>query len=184
MKAIIFLITIYTSLTQAALWKGDQKIGCIGNRGKVSVLFEMNSQTVRLIYNNQEGQKDFPIYDGAVTTQTLPFIDFAKTDLQEVDQRLVLEWPAGQCHQSDDDAMLIGCDGEAKNIYPENLSIKSYTFFTTKIAESSATQTYEMFKVRLGLDSENMHHHIGMQFNPQECFISSVKKSARKHPLK
>lgn len=149
----------------------NYRLFCQGNRGKVTVSFEKIENKLRFTYRNIEGKKDFPFYEGVVTEQTMPYIKYAQKELNVIDDKLVYEWNIEQCKISSDDARVIGCDGEAKLIEPAK--IKSYDFFTSSTKEKSPTFTYDIFKVRVGLDSESMHYLITMPFDPSQCFVEN-----------
>jgi hypothetical protein len=171
MKTMLSLFLLLNSTFSFA--DNEFQLFCGGNRGKVSIFFEQVKNKIRFTYTNTEGQKDFPIYEGVVTPQTLPFIKLAQKELSKIDTKLVIEWNIEQCKQPTDDPMIFACDGEAQIVFPENIKIKSFDVFTGHLKEQTPTFTYEMIKLRLGLDSENLHYLVGMPFDPSQCFVKN-----------
>lgn len=168
---IFFLLIGLMSLSIKSYSTENFQIFCQGNRGKVHLLIERNDSKIRLTYNNLDGKKDFPLYDGVVTLNSLPFIKMAEKELSLIDSKLVFEWNLEQCQKNNEDSYLVECNGEAELIYPLNLKIKSFDFFSSRTQEKTPHFTYEIYKVRLGLDSERMHYMASMPFDPSQCTI-------------
>jgi hypothetical protein len=158
-------------ISQSAFADVTYQLYCTGNRGKVAVLIEKIESKIRFTYTNIEGKNDFPIYEGVVTPSSMPFIKMAQKELSVIDNKLILEWNIEQCNKPTDNSKIISCDGEAKLIFPEKAKIKSFDFFTSVVEEKTPTFTYEIFKIRLGLDSENMHYLATMPFDPSNCSV-------------
>lgn len=175
-KKILFFITnlLLTHHTWAqAKEQSPYQLYCSGNRGKVLILFEQVNDKIRFTYTNTEGKKEFPIYEGVVTDRTMPFLKFAKKELDIIDSRLVLEWKIEQCKTPTKDSMIITCDGEAAVIYPTDSNLTSFDVFTSRINEQTPSFKFETFKINLGLDSKNMHYLISMPFDPAQCEVKS-----------
>jgi len=166
----IFLFTLFTINISHAF--ETYQLQCSGNRGKVNVVIEKTENKIRFTYNNLEGKKDFPLYDGIVTANTLPFIKAAQKDLALIDNKLVLEWNLDQCNLPNENPMIIACNGEVDVIFPKNSKLKSYDFYTSILSEKTPNFTYEMLKVRLGLDTDQMHYLTTMPFDPGHCQLS------------
>lgn len=169
MKKIFLVILISFNYSYAF---ETYQLQCFGNRGKVNIVIEKTENKIRFTYNNLEGKKDFPIYDGVVTPNSLPFIKAAQKDLSIIDTKLVLEWNVEQCDMPTDNPMIITCNGEVDVQFPKNSKLKSFNFFTSIINEKTPRFTYEMLKVRLGLDTDQMHYLATMPFDPGHCQLN------------
>lgn len=168
---IKFITAIYFVFNFAHAYENYQ-LQCVGNRGKVNILIEKIENKIRFTYNNLEGKKDFPIYEGVVTANAIPFIKAAQKDLAIIDTKLIIEWNIDQCNLPTDNPMIIDCNGEVDVQFPKNSKLKSYHFFTSVLNEKTPNFTYEMLKVRLGLDTDEMHYLATMPFDPNRCQLS------------
>jgi len=169
MKYFIFLLFLFSN---SAFALEKYQLLCNGNRGKVNVVIEKENEKVRFTYNNLEGKKDFPIYEGIVTASTLPFIKSAQKDLAIIDTKLVLEWDVDQCNLPTDNPMIIACNGEVDVTVPKNSKLKSNNFFTSILNEKTPNFTYEMLRIRLGLDTDKLHYLASFSFDPNHCQLT------------
>jgi hypothetical protein len=126
-------------------------------------------------YGNARGAVDFPFYEGTVTKASLPFIKMAETELSEIDQEITVTWPVEKCTFSEETPLLMNCNGAGTFILPEKTKLETYTLTTTKTVEESLTYSYETFKVRWGVEGENLHHSIVMPFDPKNCMAEYIK---------
>ncbi len=166
----IFLFILFTIHHTYAF--ETYQLQCSGNRGKVNVVIEKTENKIRFSYNNLDGKKDFPIYEGVVTLNSLPFINKAQKDLSIIDTKLVLEWNIDQCDLPTENPMIIACNGEVDIQFPKNSKLKSYNFFTSILSEKTPNFTYELLKVRLGLDTDQLHYLATMPFDPGHCQLT------------
>ena len=167
-----FIFPIILSLLSTAQASENYLLSCIGNRSKVSISIEKIQDKVRFTYLNTDGKKDFPLFEGVVTVNTFPILKSAQKDLSSIDSKLILEWNLEQCNKSISNPMIIECNGESKILFPLNSKLKSMRFFTSTTKEITPSFTYEVFKVRLGLDTENMHYLATMPFGPNYCHLN------------
>ncbi|MBC7537682.1 MAG: hypothetical protein H7281_02585 [Bacteriovorax sp.] len=142
---------------------------CTGNRGGVAVSIYTSKDKLFMRYSNVLGAQDFPFYEGSVSKLAMPFIKIAQTELASIDHEVLLSWPVEKCTFSTANPLLMECNGAATFIIPEKSELKSFTFFTSIIKEDSLTSSYEIFKIRWGIEGLDYHHSIGMPFDPKLC---------------
>lgn len=167
-----FLTTIFTlilfSNNASAL---TYRFQCVGNRGGVSVAIYSSKDQKRLFmnYNNSLGAKDFPFYEGTVSKLSMPFIQIAEKELASIDYQALLSWPIEKCTFNKETPLLVECNGAATFVIPEKSSLESYTLSTSTIREESLTSSYDIFKIRWGIEGKDFHHSIAMPFDPKSC---------------
>lgn len=159
------------STAQASSYRAQ----CIGNGGKLSLVFYTNGDKLVMKYGNARGAADFPFYEGTVTKSSMPFIKMAEQELSEIDQEITVTWPVDKCSFSEETPLLMNCNGAGTFILPEKTKLETYTLTTTKTVEESLTYSYETFKVRWGVEGENLHHSIVMPFDPKNCMAEYIK---------
>lgn len=145
---------------------------CSGNRGRVAVSLYSSKDRLYMRYNNLMGSDDFPLYEGVVTKLTLPVIKIAQEELGSLDQEVLVSWPIEKCDFSDKDPLIMRCGGEAKFHLPEGTNLTSYNFSTSRVKEDDLTNSFDIFKIRWGVDSPDFHHSLAMPFNPAYCQAS------------
>lgn len=166
---VLSLLFIFLINTAHAL---EYRAFCSGNRGKVAVSIYSGQGRLYMRYNNVMGADDFPLYEGVVTKLTLPVIKIAQEDLASLDQEVLVSWPLEKCEFSDKDDLIMECGGEATFHRPENTGLTSYTFITSRIKEEGLKNTFDIFKIRWGVDSSDFHHSLALPFNPAMCQAS------------
>lgn len=161
--SLLFVLLINTSYAL------EYRAFCSGNRGRVAISLYSNNDRLYLRYNNVMGADDFPLYEGIVTKLTLPVIKIAQVDLASLDQEVLVSWPLEKCQFSDQDAMIMQCGGEATFHLPKNTNLTSYTLITSRVKEESLTNSFDIFKIRWGVDSPDFHHSLALPFDPTRC---------------
>ena len=164
MKFFIFLYIL-----SFPAWSKNYKAFCSGNRGQVAISMATYKNRLYVSYSNFLGAKDFPLYEGVVTRMTYPFLKIADEELITLEHEVQVSWPMENCQFSSHTPALMKCSGEAIFHIPKNSMLRSYTFGTSFIREESLTETYDIFKVRWGIEGEYFHHHIAMPFDPKLC---------------
>jgi hypothetical protein len=155
-------------------WAKDiYRVVCSANRGQLGIEFKIDETTASFSYFNVKGGSQFPLYEGVVTKDSIPVINIALSDLKEINQKLVVEWKSEQCTFKNKNDFLFKCDGEGKVYGSQNTDLKSFILRSALSNETSFDYSYDVFKIRLGLDSANLHHSIVMPFNPKSCFVTT-----------
>lgn len=168
----LFLSMIALSFSAHA---SSYRAQCIGNGGKVAVILYTSQDKLIMKYANSRGAVDFPFYEGTVTRSTLPFINMAEKELAELDHEIIVSWPLEKCTFSEDTPMLMSCNGAGTFLVPEKTKLETFTFTTTMTKEESLSYSYDIFKIRWGIEGENLHHSIMMPFDPKNC-AAELKK--------
>ncbi len=172
MKHILFLAALIISSQSYALTYRAQ---CIGNGGKLAVAFYSSNDKLFMRYSNSRGAVDFPFYEGTVTQASMPFVKIAEKELSSIDQEVSLSWPLSKCTFNEETPLLMSCDGPATFTIPENSKLESYTLTTTMTREESLSYSYDIFKIRWGIEGENFHHSLALPFDPKNCQAEYVK---------
>lgn len=149
---------------------------CQGNSGKIAVEFYIANDKAILSYYNAEGRNSFPVFEGVVTQNAVPIINAAFSELAPIDNRLVLQWDAKNCQIKNPHEKIFQCNGRGEVIYPENSNLESFILNSTMATEEGFNFSHEVFRIRLGLDSPNLHYSIVMPLNPEHCGVSSTRK--------
>jgi hypothetical protein len=148
---------------------------CIGNAGKASVDMYTKDNVLYLRYSSSLGAADFPFYEGAVSKNSLPFIKIAETELASLDHEVLLSWPVEKCTFNEERPLMMACNGAATFVLPEHTKLESYTLFTAMDKEQSLTYSYDIFKIRWGIEGEYFHHSLMLPFDPKLCWAEFVK---------
>lgn len=171
MKVFALALIVFSMNAHALSYRAQ----CIGNGGKVSVVLYTHEGKLVMKYGNARGAVDFPFYEGTVTKAALPFIKMAEKELAEIDQEVTVTWPVEKCTFNEETPLLMSCNGAGTFILPEKTKLETYTFFTAMTKEESLSYSYDIFKIRWGIEGENLHHSIVMPFDPNRCMAEYKK---------
>jgi len=160
----LFIIVINTPALAYA------PFSCFGQNGKVQVSINQTEDSYVLTYLNSEGRKNFPVYEGVVTRSAMGFINMGFKELFDIDKKLVLAWKKSSCQFSKENPLILSCNGEGRVLIPENQTLKSYILNTSISEEKSLSNTFHVFKFRLGLDSQSLHYSLTFPFDPKKCY--------------
>jgi len=172
MRYFAFLIAAAMTMNAHAL---SYRAQCIGNGGKMAIVLYTDKDKLVMKYGNARGAVDFPFYEGTVTKAALPFIKMAEKELAEIDQEVTVTWPVEKCSFNEETPLLMSCNGAGTFLIPEKTKLETYTFMTAMSREDSLSYSYDIFKIRWGIEGENLHHSIVMPFDPKNC-IAEFKK--------
>lgn len=159
------MLTVFSMNAQALSYRAQ----CIGNGGKMAVMLYTVKDQLIMKYGNARGRVDFPFYEGVVTKASLPFIKIAESELAEIDQDVTISWPIEKCSFNEENPLLMSCNGAGTFLVPEKTKLESYTFMTAMSREESLGYSYDIFKIRWGIEGESFHHSIVMPFDPKNC---------------
>jgi len=171
MKYLAFVLVVLSMNAHALSYKAQ----CIGNGGKMAIHLYTDKDKLVLKYDNARGAEDFPFYEGSVTKAGLPFIQLAEKELSEIDQEVMVTWPIEKCTFNVENPLLMTCNGAGTFLLPEKTKLETYTFMTTMTKEESLSWSFDILKIRWGIEGENLHHSIVMPFDPSKC-IAEFKK--------
>lgn len=165
-KILLFLFLILNAENSLAL---SYRAQCIANRGNVFFALFTKENKLFVKYNNAMGASNFPVYEGTVTKSTVPYLNIAFDELSSIDYELLLSWPVEKCSFSSINNFLVECNGPATFILPRESGLQSFNISTSVIKENSLSATYDIFKMRLGIEGKDFHHSIAMPFDPRFC---------------
>lgn len=158
-----------TSLLFSTLAHAEFQFYCVGNRGQVALTAHTYKGEFILRYSNAMGKKDFPFYEGTITKLALPYIREAEKELDVLDHEVIVKWPAEKCQIDKENPLMFQCNGEGKFSDPAHAHLKSYTLTSAIVTETNMSASYEIFKIRWGIDTENFHHSLAFPFDPKNC---------------
>ncbi len=170
--ALLFFLLLVLSTPVFAL---SYRAQCIGNGGRVAVAIYTSQDKIFMRYSNSLGSADFPFYEGLVTKNSMPFIKIAEKELSSIDHEAIVSWPVEKCKFNEETPLLMSCDGAATFIQPEKSKLESYTLITSMTKESALSYSYDIFKIRWGIEGEDFHHSILMPFDPNNCQVDYNK---------
>lgn len=165
MKLLTFFLLFITTKSYAL----EYRAACSGNRGKVSVQMYSSGGRLYMQYSNAMGADDFPLYEGVVTKLAMPVIKMAQDELANLDDRVLVSWPLDQCRFNSNEPLIMDCNGVGLFHFPLNTNLSSTTLITSKVTEVSLTNKYEIFKIRWGIDGQDLHHSLALPFDPAQC---------------
>lgn len=118
----------------------------------------------------KRGLKSLPLYEGVVSIDDLPMIQHQIQDLKVLDVNYVrFVHKFENCEFESDSEKQVNCNGKAEFQEPKNQHVQSYTLMTSWIEEKLLGWSYRAFKVRVGLDTPDMHYLITFVFDPKKC---------------
>jgi hypothetical protein len=162
---IIIIILCFLPLKSFA----NFEINCHSINYLQKVTIEKSNSELIITYINNEGKNTFPLFEGTVTAQNFSQIKKAKKELAQINEKLRLVWKIEQCDNDLMNPMIISCNGESTITHPANLKVKSTNFYTSNVSEQTPNFTYHQFKVRIGLQNENIKNISTIAFDPNHC---------------
>lgn len=164
---LILFAVVLSSVSQAASFKG---FSCTNYGGDTVFRLTKRDDKVLVEWELKRGLKSLPLYEGVMNIDMIPIIRHQIEDLKELDVNLVrFSHEASKCKFSTSNPKQVNCDGPAVFETPKTQKINSYTLMTSWMEEQLFDWGYKAFKIRVGLDTPDMHYLITFVYDPTKC---------------